>query len=549
MNFCKKLIQAIVCCAFLVFANTEARSIEYYLNDQIGDDRNDGLSKSSPFKSLSKVETLRLGPGDRILLAGGQYFSGGIVLAGVMGTETDPIVIETYSWSEHPLLLGPAIIRIDSANHGIEVINSSFVKIRNIDISGGQIPLMEGEEMRCGILVRANSNAEVQGIELSELNISSIYAEASGFTRGKDEVRTANGTQRYGWGIRFIAQESSQMSNISVFNCRVSDATHTGLKFTGNPSHKISDIKIFANSFSQTGGPGIQMSRVSDVLVSSNNIQNSGNNYDSRKWGRGSGLWTWASDKVLIERNLFIGANGPGDSAGCHIDFNCSDVMVQYNVSMKNAGGFCEILGNNRNCVYRYNISINDGWRVKGEDGAFQEGKIFWLSGYVGRNKDRKGPFNSYFYNNTIYVSGDIVPKIAISKTADGVLIANNIFALHDTVKIVEGDQFVQDEIPTEVVDRFIIRNNLYVKNGWPALKGVEEEHIYEGDPMFQFGFRKLMEGFLPTDCSVVKDKGTWDLSLPGDKRGLWFDAKHDIFGRQIEDQPDLGAFECPDEK
>ena len=26
-------------------------------------------------------------------------------------------------------------------------------------------------------------------------------------------------------------------------------------------------------------------------------------------------------------------------------------------------GGFCEILGDNINCGYRYNISVNDGYR------------------------------------------------------------------------------------------------------------------------------------------------------------------------------------------
>ena len=42
---------------------------------------------------------------------------------------------------------------------------------------------------------------------------------------------------------------------------------------------------------------------------------------DTRKWGRGSGLWTWGSSFALISNNKFQNANGPADSAGCHIDF------------------------------------------------------------------------------------------------------------------------------------------------------------------------------------------------------------------------------------
>ena len=77
--------------------------------------------------------------------------------------------------------------------------------------------------------------------------------------------------------------------------------------------------------------------------------------------------------------------------------------------------------------MYRYNISINDGHRIKGVDGAFQEGKIFWLSGYQG-NKEPKGPVNSYFYNNTIYSDASIEAKFALDNTSNGIVIANNIF-------------------------------------------------------------------------------------------------------------------------
>ena len=123
-----------------------------------------------------------------------------------------------------------------------------------------------------------------------------------------------------------------------------------------------------------------------------------------------------------------MNANGPADSAGVHIDFNCSDVIIQYNYSANNAGGFCEILGNNYNCAYRYNISVNDGHRMKGQNGAFQQGKTLWLSGFVGKGNERNGPFNSYIYNNTIIASEKIISKYAIDRASSGVLIKNNIF-------------------------------------------------------------------------------------------------------------------------
>ena len=62
---------------------------------------------------------------------------------------------------------------------------------------------------------------------------------------------------------------------------------------------------------------------------------------------------------TVISNNKFQNANGPADSAGCHIDFNCNDIIVENNLSRNNAGGFIEILGNNYNCSYRHNLSIN----------------------------------------------------------------------------------------------------------------------------------------------------------------------------------------------
>ena len=86
-----------------------------------------------------------------------------------------------------------------------------------------------------------------------------------------------------------------------------------------------------------------------NLLAKNNDINYTGSYDDPRKWGRGSGLWTWGSSYALITNNSFQNANGPADSAGCHIDFNCNDIIVENNLSRYNAGGFIEILGTNFN--------------------------------------------------------------------------------------------------------------------------------------------------------------------------------------------------------
>ena len=62
-----------------------------------------------------------------------------------------------------------------------------------------------------------------------------VYFENSGFKRGKNEVKTANGTQKYGWGIRVLNPNRNQtITNITIENCEVNNVSHTGIKLTGN---------------------------------------------------------------------------------------------------------------------------------------------------------------------------------------------------------------------------------------------------------------------------------------------------------------------------
>ena len=172
------------------------------------------------------------------------------------------------------------------------------------------------------------------------------------------------------------------MENISIKNSQFTNISHTAIRFIGKKKERqFKNLEIFDNIVLRTGGPGMVFNSTRNLFARGNDINYSGSFDDSRKWGRGSGLWTWGPPNAVISQNKFQNANGPADSAGCHIDFNCNDVIVENNLSRNNAGGFIEILGNNYNCSYRNNISINDGHRVKGKNGAFQEGKtlVEWL--------------------------------------------------------------------------------------------------------------------------------------------------------------------------
>lgn len=525
----------------------------YYIHPQ-GSDDNSGLSSKAPWKTLSKASRQKYQPGDRLLLAKGQQFLGKLSLNQQQGEKNKPIYVSSYSTPNSQ----EKRAYIDASNEqaALSIINSSYIEVTDLALSGATATQHKqltshsknkSKAMRLGVLVQATQPGNYQGIVLKDLKIKDVFYQHAGFKRGANEVRSANGKQSYGWGIRVINNlKNASISNLEIKNNSISNVGHTGIKFTSK-HQKIRDVRVTHNKVIETGGPGIQLSGVKNGYFAHNLVNYSGSNNDSRKWGRGSGLWTWGSDNILIEHNEFSNASGPGDSAGVHIDFNCNNVVVQYNLSTNNAGGFCEILGNNFNNAYRYNISVNDGHRVKGVDGAFQEGKIFWLSGYQGQHQQRQGPFNSYFYNNTIYVDETIEVKIAIDKKAKGILIANNIFHISGKSKAVLGDQYLADKVNNATIQNVIFQNNLYLKqDSWPEKITIKDNKPFYGDAHFLKSGGLAKADYTPTNTALIKAKGINITPLPNDTVALKFGlkVKTDILNNPVAKLPGIGAIE-----
>jgi arylsulfatase A-like enzyme len=526
-----------------------SKATNYYINAESGRDTNKGTSVKQAFQTIDAVNLVSLKPGDSVLFASGQKFVGMLVIKNSNGALKQPIVISSYSHkgkNERPT--------IDAGNqlNALLIQNSSHITVKGIEFTG-MTPYPKTDStnksaMKCGVLVELTKEESQGNIILTDLNVHDVYFNQPGFTRSAAETKSANGTQSYGWGIRIINNtKQGKLSNIKLLKTTIYNVSHTGLKATAT-KNGIVQLEIANCVVNNTGGPGMQFSGVNNAHIHHNTINHSGSTSDSRNWGRGSGLWTWSCSNFVIEHNRFENANGPADSAGVHIDYNCNDIIIQYNVSANNAGGFCEILGNNYNCAYRYNISINDGYRIKGENGAFQEGKIFWLSGYVGDQKKNTGPYNSYFYNNTIYVAKNITPKIAASSSANGVLIANNIFYFESAAQSVAGDQ-KKKELDTDVIPNVEFNNNLFLRaNNWPSNFPFKDASPVFGNPVFKNKAGLAITDYTPLNVSLVQNKGIQINHLPNDSIGIRIGLKveKDILGKPINDQPDIGAIELP---
>lgn len=541
-----KIYTYITLLSLIAFSNS-VLATNYYINSLNGNDTNTGTSANSAFKTVNPIKQIQLNPGDSILFAKGQNFVGMLALENIKGNIQKPIVISSYN--ENGNYQKPIIDAGDSL-YALYIKNASFIQVCNLEFTAIKPYITSSttkkSEMRCGILVETTNEENFEFIQIKQVTVHDVFYHAPEFTRSAAEIKSANGTQSYGWGIRFMNNsKKGKLKDIQVSDVEIYNVSHTGLKFTAT-NYGIENIEVAHCKVYHTGGPGMQFSGVANAHIHNNKIQYSGSTKDSRNWSRGSGLWTWGCKNFIIEHNRFENANGPGDSAGVHIDYNCNDIIIQYNLSANNAGGFCEILGNNYNCSYRYNISINDGFRTKGVNGAFQEGKIFWLSGYQGEQKKNIGPFNSYIYNNTIYVAAGITPKVAVSSSTDGVLVANNIFYFEEAGKMVAGDQ-KKVEIDEKGIPNVIFKNNLFLNaSSWPTDCPIQDIASKYGNANFKNKGSLVCEDYIPKNKKLIRNAGIVIEPIPNDSIGLRIGLKveKDILGNRIKGLPDIGAIE-----
>ncbi len=387
---------------------------------------------------------------------------------------------------------------------------------------------------RYGVLVDATVTRTTGNVNIHDLEIFDVYPETATPHEGR------NPTTYVGIGIRLWGAEDIRSSSFKVEGC---DFKRMGFKSV--EMRRVNDIELLNNTMTDIGGPSLQASRCDNIVVRGNTVDGSGQYVDPHMHGRGSGIWTWTCNNVLIENNRFMRARGRNDSCGAHIDFNCNDVIIQYNLSVDNAGGFVEILGNNNNCAYRYNVSINNGHRLAGVDGADLNGQILWTGGFVGENNPRNGPFNSYIYNNTIYQKADQRAGFSFQSTTGGLYIANNIFFLEGPTAYDLGGPWIQG-----AVDRVVWENNLYQRADLlSANMPITDAAPLVGDP----GFANLggleAEDYRPYRFENVKDKSVPIQNLPADSVGpkVGFEVASDFFGNPIVGIPDLGAIETGD--
>ncbi len=575
-----------------------------YIDAQDGDDANDGLSKDSAIKSLDKLAQMGIKAGTQILLKGGDVaYSGMIEIKGIDNSES---YIHVGSYGDCK-----ARISIDGREAAVYVEGVSNVVISDLKIAGGDEERVANFDQRCGVYVVANG-CQVENIAIDNVDIRNVYFYTSyandvPSSRPCAEWDTAN-EKNYGWGIRARAYNDGAITGFKIDGCNINRVSHTGIKINGARNGetavrgRINKLEVTNCNMESTGGPGSQYSQVYDGVMNGCSTRNSGSRADRRMWGRGSGMWLDHCDGFLFDNSLFENAQGIADCCGAHIDIYNKNITIQRCLSRNNAGGFVEVLGQSENCTYRYNISINDGWRNRSDvmqyplwlvkdpkNPIMNSGCLVTINGLVPGVEQFEGPYNTYVYNNTIVCSqktaeGYVNPLLfELATSANGVLVKNNIFWVEKQMSVSwsnhshNGSNFINNAYDFRVTDElnnngnavvrdmteaeiaalnFVVDNNLYrlydeskpfAENALPApadgsKNGYKDTNALGGDPVFANVEGTSAEDMIPSSSEVV-NRGAEITNLAGDAVGVYGGntLDKDIFGNAIS-TPIVGA-------
>jgi|TARA_B110000263_G_scaffold211043_1_gene193827 hypothetical protein len=432
----------------------------YYISFSSGDDSKDGKSEANAFKNLGKINSITFAAGDKIKFKTGDTWKGYFKLRG-SGNASSPIIIESYGTANKPIIDGngyQASLFLENVEY-IEVNNMEFKNEASHKKSDNSVKLMSGssrtgQDERFGILaLRFGAGKNINHLKVSNVKISNIYPTPS-----------EQSYNHQGFGMRFESYNEAELNyydGITIDNVDISLTGHYGIHIVNRMSGAQADfyhrnISITNSNFYDTGGSGIVFARSKNILVENSTFKGTGSTKDSRMWERGSGLWFYTCNDAIVQNTTFEDAYGVQDSFGAHIDWGNERVVIQYCLSKNNFGGFVEILGENLDCGYRYNISIGDGTRT----GA-HNGKIFWVSDFAGGNSRRIGSKNNFIYNNTVFVpstnpvtNSPMTPDVLIRENTEDTFVYNNLIYIDTGASV--------NVLTNNDSDLNFFRNNLY---------------------------------------------------------------------------------------
>jgi hypothetical protein len=328
-------------------ASTKART--FYVDSERGSDSASGMSPSTAWRSLARVDRGSYRGGDAILLHGGERFEGTIRLGsrGLAGTSRmEPLWLGSYGG-------GRAEIQAPPGHDAFTAVNVAGVRLTKIDLHG------RGNE-HCNETTWGTGAAGIR-FEASHLNgtlthgIDIEQIDVSGFCDGI---------------VVGSADDGSRISGVRVASVSAHDNREAGVWTydQGNARHSIRNVTVTDTRAYRNGGRGgivlfgVDHGTVSHSVAFANSTKETG----------GVGIWAFDANRIRITHDTSYG-NGSAaikkDGDGFDLDRGVSNSVIEHSRSYDNGGvGFlvcsCAHYGrfySMHDNTVRDNVSRNDG--------------------------------------------------------------------------------------------------------------------------------------------------------------------------------------------
>lgn len=325
-------------------------SSTYYISPE-GSDDNSGLSRSSAWASIDRVNRETFQPGDVILFKSGGTWHGNLRPMG-SGAQDRPITISSYGKGSMPVIN----IGKDEGS-AIRLINQSWWEIIGLEITSGAPPELGVQRM--GIFATVEDEGEyIEHIVVRDCYIHDIWGQIGG-----EKTSVAIRIGRLGW-----IRETRTVNDIVVENNRIVRYDKVGVRISAD-----SNVVVRGNYFENLGGDAIIVSGAYRGLIEYNVADrtclrtgdphlDTGDQSRFEWWPHTAAIWLAACTETIMQFNeVYNTGRQPanGDGMAYDFDFGCKNCILQYNYSRNNAG-FLLIMDNTYGNIARYNISQND---------------------------------------------------------------------------------------------------------------------------------------------------------------------------------------------
>lgn len=314
-------------------AYTGART--FYVSSTDGDDSNDGLSASTPWKTVSKATTMAYNPGDTILFKKGDtwYLSEEsdttIHWYNLCGTNENVITLGAYGEGNNPAIYRSTSVIGGEDSRCIVFQNAEHLRIRNLDFGYANQ----------GITFFYSNNYAMSDVEVSGCNFRNIYGtvQADGLSLPFSSAILVDGDRQLEGRLY-----DAVLFNLSITDCHCDDAgalygsATEGQKASGISGIVLNNLIIEQCTTTKNGYYGTTVCGVDGGKIIDSKFDGSG----ARHNAAGQAGIMLACMNYEISNTDIINTVSPNGVDGCGIDFeqSCRNVLVDTCNISNNAG-------------------------------------------------------------------------------------------------------------------------------------------------------------------------------------------------------------------